>query len=98
MTKPFKKSFDGKLKATPCVMCNTPTGRFWVGIKSKITGAVICVWCIDAIKKRDFMNNIYGDIHRNFEFSTAKEKAVNKQYYKPNFFKRDSKGRFIRNR
>ena len=80
-----------------CVLCGMPTGRFWVGVRSKTNkNAVLCTWCIHDIRSLNFMNSLYGDINPNFEFSTPKAKEVNRKYYKPNLFKRDSKGKFIK--
>ena len=93
-----------------CVLCGMPTGRFWVGVRSKTNkNAVLCTWCIHDIRSPNFMNSLYGDINPRFEFSTINAKKVNsiyiliiyiliiiRKYYKPNLFKRDSKGKFIK--
>ena len=80
-----------------CVLCGMLTGRFWVGVRSKTNkNAVLCTWCIRDIRPPNFMNSLYGDINPNFEFSTPKAKEVNRKYYKPDLFKRDSGGRFIK--
>ena len=73
-----------------CVLCGTPTGRFWIGVRSKTNkNAITCIWCIHRIRSRNFMNSLCGDVNLDFEFSTAKEKKVNRKYYKPNLFKSD---------
>lgn len=80
-----------------CVLCGRPTGRFWVGVRSKTDkNAVLCTCCIHDIRSPNFMNSLYGDINPRFEFSTINAKKVNRKYYKPNLFKRDSKGKFIK--